>query len=77
MANRPRKLGIRAKMTLIFGLAAVALALSPFLRPALAEHYSLTIDPQYQSSRVRQLISQLIDIANSDFKTLHYNSVNC
>jgi Type IV secretory pathway, protease TraF len=49
MANRPRKLGIRAKMTLIFGLAAVALALSPFLRPALAEHYSLTIDPQYQS----------------------------
>jgi len=28
-------------------------------------------------SRVRQLISQLIDIANSDFKMLHYNSVNC
>ena len=29
------------------------------------------------ATRVRQLISQLIDIANSDFKTLHYNSVNC
>ena len=34
-------------------------------------------DEMNQSSRVRQLISQLIDIANSDFKTLHYNSVSC
>ena len=31
----------------------------------------------YVRPRVRQLISQLIDIANSDFKTLHYNSVSC
>ena len=31
----------------------------------------------YRAARVRQLISQLIDIANSDFKTLHYNSVSC
>ncbi|WP_075324111.1 hypothetical protein [Acidithiobacillus albertensis] len=30
-----------------------------------------------RATRVRQLISQLIDIANSDFKTLHYNSVSC
>ena len=32
---------------------------------------------QVWHSRVRQLISQLIDIDNSDFKTLHYNSVSC
>ncbi|OFA15684.1 hypothetical protein A4U49_11595 [Acidithiobacillus ferrivorans] len=30
-----------------------------------------------QLTRVRQLISQLLDIENIDFKTLHYNSVNC
>jgi predicted nucleic acid-binding protein len=29
------------------------------------------------AARVRQLILQLIDIANIDFKTLHYNSVSC
>ncbi|BBF63883.1 hypothetical protein AFERRID_01010 [Acidithiobacillus ferridurans] len=28
-------------------------------------------------TRVRQLISQLIDIANRNFKALHYNSVSC
>ncbi|CDQ11745.1 conserved hypothetical protein [Acidithiobacillus ferrivorans] len=31
---------------------------------------------QTKVSRVRQLISQLLDIENSDFKMLHYNSVN-
>jgi hypothetical protein len=30
-----------------------------------------------QHPRVRQLISQLADITDSDFKTLHYNSVSC
>ncbi|SMH67335.1 transposase (fragment) [Acidithiobacillus ferrivorans] len=30
-----------------------------------------------QTARVRQLISQLLDIENSDFKMLHYNSVSC
>ena len=30
-----------------------------------------------RAPRVRQLIFQLIDIANRDFKMLHYNSVNC
>lgn len=29
------------------------------------------------SARVRQLISQPIDIIDNDFKMLHYNSVNC
>ena len=29
------------------------------------------------ATRVRQLIFQLIDIADRDFKMLHYNSVNC
>ena len=36
-----------------------------------------TIYQYIYAPRVRQLISQLIDIANSYFKTLHYNSVSC
>lgn len=42
-------LSIRSKLTLIFGAGAFALALSPFIRPAIAENYGISMDPQYQS----------------------------
>ena len=50
-------------------LAATGAAASPQLASSLQQ--------ARQSPRVRQLISQLIDIANSYFKTLHYNSASC
>lgn len=42
-------LTIRSKMVLILGLGAVAVFLGVFVRPAIAMHYGLSMDPQYQS----------------------------
>ena len=41
----------------------------------LGIHWRANLLPE--DPRVRQLISQLLDIENSAFKMLHYNSVNC
>jgi len=43
------RLTVRAKMTLILGAGTIAVFLGVFLRPALAMHYGLSFDPQYQS----------------------------
>ena len=43
------------------------------VRVALYPVHKLLTD----TARVRQLISQPIDIVSNDFKSLHYNSVSC
>ncbi len=42
-------LTIRSKLVMLLGFGAVALLLGVFLRPAIAMHYGISIDPQYQS----------------------------
>ncbi|WP_237700403.1 glycosyltransferase [Acidithiobacillus ferrivorans] len=49
----------------------------PALRSGAFPHGVHGIRGARVGTRVRQLISQLLDIAYSDFKTLHYNSVSC
>lgn len=45
MAN----LSVRSRMVLILSIGALTVLLGVFVRPALAMHYGLSIDPQYQS----------------------------
>ena len=47
-ADRP-KLSIRSRLTLILGAGMLAVLMGPFLRPAIADHYGISMDPQYQS----------------------------